>query len=154
MSLMLLDMVDATASECLDPRDQIYGLLSLNKDDLNDIDLTADYSKSASKFTPISRKRIWYGKISESSTAPVCSERPKTLPKIALYGPIHRQFYRTIRYRRGRPTGENPDLIWPLVVPIVQASPRDSASPHISKRSPQIPPKSLFPVSRSTLSHT
>ena len=49
MSLMLLDMVSAITSECLDPRDQIYGLLSLNKDDLNDIDLTADYSKSTSE---------------------------------------------------------------------------------------------------------
>ena len=49
MSLMLLDMVDSITSECLDPRDQIYGLLSLNKDDLNDIDLTADYSKSTSE---------------------------------------------------------------------------------------------------------
>ena len=47
MSLVLLDMVDSITSKCLDPRDQIYGLLSLNKDDLNDIDLTADYSKSA-----------------------------------------------------------------------------------------------------------
>ena len=49
MSLMLLDMVNSITSECLDPRDQIYGLLSLNKDDLNDIDLTADYSKSTSE---------------------------------------------------------------------------------------------------------
>ena len=49
MSLMLLDMVDSITSECLDPRDKIYGLLSLNKDDLNDIDLTADYSKSTSE---------------------------------------------------------------------------------------------------------
>ena len=49
ISLMLLDMVDSITSECLDPRDQIYGLLSLNKDDLNDIDLTADYSKSTSE---------------------------------------------------------------------------------------------------------
>ena len=49
MSLVLLDMVDSITSECLDPRDQIYGLLSLNKDDLNDINLTADYSKSTSE---------------------------------------------------------------------------------------------------------
>ena len=49
MSLMLLDMVDSNTSECRDPRDKIYGLLSLNKDDLNDIDLTADYSKSTSE---------------------------------------------------------------------------------------------------------
>ena len=49
MSLMLLDMVDSITSECFDPRDQIYGLLSLNKDDLDDIDLTADYSKSTSE---------------------------------------------------------------------------------------------------------
>lgn len=49
MSLVLLDMVDSINSECLDPRGRIYGLLSLNKDDLNDIDLTADYSKSTSE---------------------------------------------------------------------------------------------------------
>ena len=48
MLLMLLDMVKSITSESLDPRDQIYGLLSLHKDDLNDIDLTADYSKSTS----------------------------------------------------------------------------------------------------------
>ena len=49
MSLKLLDIVDATSSKCFDPRDRIYGLLSLSKDDLNDIDLTADYSKSVSQ---------------------------------------------------------------------------------------------------------
>ena len=46
MSLRLLDLVDTINSKCFDPRDMIYGLLSLNKDD---IDLTADYSKSASE---------------------------------------------------------------------------------------------------------
>ena len=46
---MLLDMAASITCEYHDPRDQIYGLLSLNKDDLNDIDLTADYSKSTSE---------------------------------------------------------------------------------------------------------
>ena len=46
MSLRLLDTIDAINSECSDPRDQIYGLLSLN---IDDIDLTADYSKSTSE---------------------------------------------------------------------------------------------------------
>ena len=49
MSLRLLDIIDTINSECFDPRDRIYGLLSLNKDDLNDIDLTVDSSKSTSE---------------------------------------------------------------------------------------------------------
>ena len=49
MSLTLLDMVDSITSKCLDPKDRIYGLLSLNKDDVNDIDLIADYSKSTAE---------------------------------------------------------------------------------------------------------
>lgn len=49
MSLRLLDIIDATDSECFDPRDLVYGLLSLNKDDLDDIQLTADYSKSTAE---------------------------------------------------------------------------------------------------------
>ena len=49
MSLKLLDMIDSITSECFDPRDRVYGLLSFNKDDLDDIDLTADYSKSTSE---------------------------------------------------------------------------------------------------------
>ena len=49
MSLRLLDMIDAINSEYFDPRDRVYGLLSLNKDDLDDVDLTADYSKSTSE---------------------------------------------------------------------------------------------------------
>ena len=46
MSLRLLDLIDTINSKCFDPRDQVYGLLSLSNDD---IDLTADYSKSASE---------------------------------------------------------------------------------------------------------
>ena len=46
MSLRLLDLIDTINSKCFDPRDQIYGLLSL---DSEDIDLTADYSKSTSE---------------------------------------------------------------------------------------------------------
>ena len=46
---MLPGMAASITCEYHDPRDQIYGLLSLNKDDLNDIDLTADYSKSTSE---------------------------------------------------------------------------------------------------------
>ncbi len=42
-SLRLLDFMHTIDSECSDPRDQIYGLLSLKNDD---IDLNADYSKS------------------------------------------------------------------------------------------------------------
>ena len=34
MSLRLLDLVDTINSKCYDPRDQIYGLLSLNKNDM------------------------------------------------------------------------------------------------------------------------
>ena len=49
ISLKLIDLVESINSECFDPRDQIYGLLSFSKDDLNDIDLTADYSKSISQ---------------------------------------------------------------------------------------------------------
>lgn len=49
MSLRLLDMIDTINSECFDPRDRIYGILSLNKDDLDDVDLTADYNKSISE---------------------------------------------------------------------------------------------------------
>ena len=49
MSLTLLDMVDSINSKCLDPKDRIYGLLSLNKDDVHDIDLIADYSKSTAE---------------------------------------------------------------------------------------------------------
>lgn len=46
MSLRLLDILDTIHSGCSDPRDQIYGLLSLDNED---IDLTADYSKSTSE---------------------------------------------------------------------------------------------------------
>ena len=46
MSLKLLDLINSINSKCFDPRDQIYGLLSLDNEN---IDLTADYSKSTSE---------------------------------------------------------------------------------------------------------
>ena len=49
MTIKLLDLVDTTHNKCFDPRDKIYGLLSLSKDDPDDIDLIADYRKSTSE---------------------------------------------------------------------------------------------------------
>lgn len=49
MNVKLLDIIDSTDNQCSDPRDQVYGLLSLSNDDTNDIDLTADYAKSTSE---------------------------------------------------------------------------------------------------------
>lgn len=49
MNVKLLDILDSTRSKCSDPRDLVYGLLSLSNDDTNDIDLTTDYAKSTSE---------------------------------------------------------------------------------------------------------
>ena len=45
----LLDTMGSSSSQCSDPRDRIYGLLSLSNEDTNDIDLTVDYAKSTSE---------------------------------------------------------------------------------------------------------
>ena len=49
MNLKLLDIIDSTDTQCSDSRDQVYGLLSLCKDDTNDIDLITDYAKTTSE---------------------------------------------------------------------------------------------------------
>ncbi|KAL8795921.1 MAG: hypothetical protein Q9195_001665 [Heterodermia aff. obscurata] len=49
MNVKLLDIIDSTDSQCSDPRDLVYGLLSLSNDDTNDIDLPTDYAKSTSE---------------------------------------------------------------------------------------------------------
>ena len=49
MTIKLLDIIDTTNNQCFDPRDKIYGLLSLSKEDMDDIKLIADYRKSTAE---------------------------------------------------------------------------------------------------------
>ena len=49
MNIKLLNLIDSIHNQCFDPQDQVYGLLSISNDDTDDIDLTADYSKSTSE---------------------------------------------------------------------------------------------------------